>query len=102
LEHTLSDSHIGNSQGYQLARMLPLLLFQLREGDYHEFVVSFDRGLDSFIVNAVAHKDCEEHGCVDDDCRELVHKKSTVIAISELDKVLTELFESYNRAVMAR
>jgi len=98
----LSDDHIGNSQGYQLARMLPLMLFQMREGDYHEFVVSFDQSSDSFIINAVAHRDCEEHGCIDDDCRELIHKKSTVIAISELDTVLTELFESYNRFVMAQ
>lgn len=98
----MSDEHIGNSQGYQIARMLPLLLFQLRKGDYHEFVVSFDHETDSFVVNAVAHKDCEEHGCIDDDCREMVHVKSTVIAISELDNVLSELFEAYNRSIVAQ
>ncbi len=77
-----------------LARLFPMYLDQLRVGEFSELVLTVTEkdGETIFVLNAVSHKTCEEHGCQDDDCRQVMHANSITIPMRDLDKIIDALF----------
>lgn len=77
-----------------LAKLFPMYLNQLRAGEFSELVLTVieEEGETTFVLNAVSHKTCEEHGCQDDDCRQVMHANSVTIPMRDLDKIIDALF----------
>ncbi len=94
---------LGNDfdqKAYALARMFPMYLDHLRTGECSELSITVSE-VDSetvFVLNAVSHKTCEEHGCQDDDCRQVLHAKSIAVPMRDLDKIIDALFYSVHQS----
>ncbi len=86
-------------KSYMLASLLPMYLDQLRAGEYSEIsiTVQTDNDETTFILNAVSHQTCEEHGCQDDDCRLIQHQNSIAIPMRNLDQIIDALFYSMHK-----
>ncbi len=89
-----------DQKAYALARMFPMYLDHLRNGEYSELSITVTEvdGETVFVLNAVSHKTCEEHGCQDDDCRQILHAKSIAIPMRDLDKIIDALFYSVHQS----
>lgn len=88
-----------DQKAYTLARMFPMYLDHLRNGEYSELSITVieEDGETIFLLNAVSHKTCAEHGCQDDDCRQVMHAKSIAIPMRNLDQIIDALFYSVHQ-----
>ncbi len=94
-----TDELVFDQKAYALARMFPMYLDHLRNGEYSELSITVNEvdGETVFMLNAVAHRTCEEHGCQDDDCRKIIHDKSIKVPMRDLDKIIDALFYSVHQ-----